>query len=195
MHEAFLRRLLEPLGVYDLSDGKLNAAELAVLGAELDRVEERLEYAERESLTATAEAEGLRRREALFRRRGGAVTEEERRAAIAALLQIDGDSLTPAAMDVTLRGCGIRARAVELGSGVLRVLFPGVAGVPEAFERIREIVLEILPCHLEVEFWFRYLTWQGCEAAGWTWAALEAAEHTWESFQKAVNTEYEGGME
>ena len=65
----------------------------------------------------------------------------------------------------------------------------------EAFERIREIVLEILPCHLEVEFWFRYLTWQECEAAGWTWAALEAAEHTWESFQKAVNTEYEGGME
>jgi len=62
MHEAFLRRLLEPLGVYDLSDGKLNAAELAVLGAEMDRVEERLEYAERESLTATAEAEGLRRR-------------------------------------------------------------------------------------------------------------------------------------
>ena len=195
MHEAFLRRLLEPLGVYDLSDGTLNAAELAVLGAELDRVEERLEYAERESLTATAEAEGLRRREALFRRRGGAVTEEERRAAIAALLQIDGDSLTPAAMDVTLRGCGIRARAVELGGGVLRVLFPGVVGVPEAFERIREIVLEILPCHLEVEFWFRYLTWQECEAAGWTWAALEAAEHTWESFQKAVNTEYEGGME
>jgi len=188
MYGEFLKRLLEPLGVYDLREGSLNAAELAVLGAEMDRVDARLEYAEREALTATAEAEGLRRREALFLRRGAAVTEEERRAAIAALLQIDGDSLTPAAIDVTLQGCGIRARAVELGGGVLRVLFPGVAGVPDSFERIREIVLETLPCHLEVEFWFRYLTWQECEDAAWTWAALETAKHTWESFQKTVST-------
>ena len=175
MYGEFLKRLLEPLGVYDLREGSLNAAELAVLGAEMDRVDARLEYVEREALTATAEAEGLRRREALFLRRGAAVTEEERRAAIAALLQIDGDSLTPAAIDVTLQGCGIRARAVELGGGVLRVLFPGVAGVPDSFERIREIVLETLPCHLEVEFWFRYLTWQECEDAAWTWAEIGRA--------------------
>lgn len=199
MYGEFLRQLLEPLGVYDLREGTLNAAELAALGAEMDRVEARLEYAEREALTATAEAEGLRRREALFLRRGAAVTEAERRAAIAALLQIDGDSLTPDAIAVTLRGCGIRAEAVELGGGVLRVLFPGVAGVPDAFERIREIVLEILPCHLEVEFWFRYLTWEECERGGWTWRVLEQAGHTWESFQKTVpagaDTDGEGGME
>lgn len=186
MYEEFLRRLLEPLGVYDLREGTLNTAELAALGVGLDHVAERLDTAEREALAATAEADGLRRREALFLRRSAAVTAEERRAALAALMQIDGDSLTPSAIDVTLRGCGIRARAVELGGGVLRVLFPGVAGVPESFERIRETVLEILPCHLEVEFYFRFLTWEECEALGWTWAALEAAAHTWESFQKAV---------
>lgn len=192
MYERFLRALLEPLGVYDLTEGTLNAAELAALGAELDCIGAQLENTEREALTATAEAEGLRRREELFLHRNAAVTPEERRAAIAALLQIDGDSLTPGAMDVTLRGCGIRARAEELGGGVLRVLFPGVAGIPEAFERIREIVLEILPCHLEVEFWFRYLTWEECENAEWTWVALETAAHTWESFQKAVPAEADG---
>ena len=72
MYEEFLRRLLEPLGVYDLREGTLNTAELAALGVGLDHVAERLDTAEREALAATAEADGLRRREALFLRRSAA---------------------------------------------------------------------------------------------------------------------------
>ena len=153
------------------------------------RSDSRLEIIEREALTATAEDEGLDRREALFARRPAAVTAADRRAAIAALLQIDGDSLTPGAIDATLRGCGIKARAIELGDGQLRVIFPEVAGEPEGFDQIRKIILDILPCHLGVEFYFRYLTWQECEDAGYTWAQVEAAEHTWETFQLAVPPE------
>ena len=125
----------------------------------------------------------------LTARRPAAVTAEDRRAAIAALLQIDGDRLTPAAIDRTIRGCGIRARALEMGGGQLRVIFPEVAGEPEDFDQIRKIILDILPCHLEVEFYFRYLTWAECEAAGYTWGQVEAAEYTWESFQLAVPPE------
>jgi len=186
MYENFLRALLEPLGVYDLREGALNAAELGALGAALDAVQERLETVEREALTATAEDEGLRRRESLFSRRGAAVEPEARRAAIAALLQIDGDSLTPDALNRAVSGCGIRAEVRELGGGKLRVLFPEVVGVPEDFPRIRQIVLEILPCHLETEFYFRYQTWEECCLTGYTWELLEAAKHTWESFQMAV---------
>ena len=186
MYERFLRALLAPLAVYDLNEGTLNGAELAALGAGLDAVSDRIETAEREALTATAEGEGLRRREALFLRRNAAVTVTERRAAIAALLQIDGDSLTPSAIDRTLRGCGIKAWAREMGGGKLRVLFPEVAGIPAGFDRIETIVREILPCHLEVEFYFRYLTWEECRRAGYTWAELETAEHTWESWQVAL---------
>jgi len=177
---------LEPLGVYDLDEGTLNGAELAALGAGLDAVSARVETAEREGLAATAEGEGLARREALFPRRNAAVTPEERRAALAALLQIDGDSLTPSAINRTLQGCGIKAWAQELGNGKLRVLFPEVAGIPAGFDRIETIVLEILPCHLEVEFYFRYMTWEECHRAGYIWADLDAAEHTWESFRTAV---------
>lgn len=186
MYENFLRALLEPLGVYDFRENSLNAAELGALGAALDTVQERLEAVEREALTATAVDEGLLRRERLFSRRSAAAEPEARRAAIAALLQIDGDSLTPDAVNLTLRGCGIRAEAIELGHGMLRVVFPEVVGIPADFQQIRQIVLEILPCHLEVEFYFRYLTWEECQGTGYTWEALEAAEHTWESFQKAV---------
>mgnify|MGYP005805432141 CR=1 FL=1 len=189
MYESYLKRLLRPLGVYDLREGTVNGAELSALGEGLDTVEERLEAAEREALTATAEGEGLSRREALFARRPAASAPAERRAAIAALLQIDGDSLTPSAIDNTLGGCGIRAWAREMGGGKLRVIFPEVAGVPEGFEQMKRIILDILPCHLEIEFYFRYLTWAECEAAGYPWAGVEAAEPPGESFQTAVPPE------
>ena len=61
-------------------------------------------------------------------------------------------------------------------------------GEPEDFARIRDIILEIMPCHLQVDFYFRFLTWEECEAAAWTWQGVEDAEHTWESFEKAVPT-------
>lgn len=189
MYEEYLRALLEPLGVYDLSEGTLNRAELYALGSGLDHVDRRLENAEREALAATAEGEGLARREILFARRPAAVTAEDRRNAIAALLQIAGDSLTPEAIDCTIRGCGIRAKATELGGGTLQVRFPETAGIPEEFDQIQKIILDILPCHLAVEFYFRYLTWAECHAAGYTWQTVEAAEHTWESFQMAVPPE------
>ena len=126
MYEAHLRSLLSPLGIYDLEEHSASGAAVCALGTGLDTVSRRLEEIEREALTATAEGEGLARRGALFARRPAAVTAEERRAAIAALLQIDGDSLTPAAIDRTIRGCGIRARALEMGGGQLRVIFPEV---------------------------------------------------------------------
>lgn len=195
MYEEYLRALLAPLGVYRLDRDSLSGAELYALGRELDLAAHRLDEVEREGVTATAEGEGLRRREALFLRRPAAVTPEERRAAIAALLQIDGDSLTPEAIDRTIRGCGIRARAIELGGNRIRVVFPGVVGVPPEFEQIEKIVMDILPCHLGVEFYFRFLTWEECERAGYTWALVEEREYDWEGFQKAIPPEPEGELQ
>ena len=189
MVEEYLRRLIAPLGVYSPEEDGPGGAELHALGQGLDALGERLAAIVREALTATAQEEGLSRREALFSRRPAALTAQERRAAIAALLQIDGDSLTPAAIGRAIQGCGIRARVLEIDTGHLRIVFPGVGGIPAEFEQIKRIILDILPCHLEVEFYFRYLTWEECERAGYTWAAVEAAEHTWESFQLAVPPE------
>ena len=189
MYEEYLRAVLEPLGVYNLGEGSVNRAELVALGRGMDVAADWLETAEREMLAATAEGVGLQRRESLFARRPAAATAEERRTAIAALLQIDGDSLTPSAINHTLRGCGIRAKAMELDTGHLRVTFPDVGGVPEEFDRISQIILDILPCHLEVEFYFFYLTWEECEARAYTWAAVEAEGFVWDEFQLGMKTE------
>lgn len=186
MYEQYLQELLKPLGLYTFSEDSISGAELYAIGQAMDGISAELETAERECLTATAEGKGLALREALFARKNGAETLEERREAIAALLQIDGDSLTPQAMARTLRGCGLRVEVLEQGDGKVRVMFPDVGGEPEGFAQIREIVLDILPCHLEVEFYFNYLTWERCEALGFTWQIVEDAAHTWESFMVAM---------
>ena len=189
MYAEYLIRLLAPLGVYDLEETSVSGGAVYALGDGLDEAAETIDYVEREGNTATAQEEGLDRRESLFARRPAASTPEDRRAAIAALLQIDGDSLTPNAIDATLRGCGIKARAIKLGGQNLAVIFPEVAGIPPEFDQIQKIILDILPCHLGVEFYFRYLTWTECEEEGYTWNMVETAEYTWDTFQLAVPPE------
>ena len=125
----------------------------------------------------------------LFSRVGARTTPALRRLAIASLLRVGGDGFTLEAVNQTISGCGVRAVAAETDEqGVVRVTFPQVAGEPEDFARIRDIILEIMPCHLQVDFYFRFLTWEECEAAAWTWQGIEDAGHTWESFEKAVPT-------
>ena len=98
----------------------------------------------------------------------------------------EGDFTLPA-INSALTGCGVKAEVQELAErGHVRVIFPQVAGVPAEFEKIREIILDILPLHLETEFYFRYQTWEECEERGWTWTMVEAEEHTWYSFELAV---------
>ena len=91
------------------------------------------------------------------------------------------------AINDTISGCGIRAIVQEKEQfGYVRVIFPDVIGIPADFDRIRTIILDIIPCHLEVEFYFRYLTWAECHAHGYTWAIIHEREYTWLGFQMAV---------
>ena len=171
----YLCELLRPLRVYRLDEGSLSGAELYAAGEGLDAAAEALEKAAREGVLMTAEDEGLSRRERLFSRVGARTTPALRRLAIASLLRVGGDGFTLEAVNQTISGCGVRAVAAETDE-------------QGDFARIRDIILEIMPCHLQVDFYFRFLTWEECEAAAWTWQGIEDAEHTWESFEKAVPT-------
>ena len=186
---SYLKALLRPLGIYDLSEGTYNGSELEAAGAALDVVAAALEMWERESITATAEGEGLDRRAALFALRGVDAGVALRRAALIALETVGGDSFTLEAVSAAIQGCGIAAQVKELPEwGHVRVIFPHTAGVPERFEQIRQVIDELIPCHLETEYYFRYLTWEECEGQSFTWQNVEAALHTWDSFVLAVPT-------
>jgi len=182
-----LRRLLRPIGIYNLSPGSLSNSELEAIGHGLDGVSDRLDYVERESALATAMGEGLDRIESLFARTPVHYSTELRRQAIAALLRIGGDCFTLTDINNTISGCGINALALEKEQvGYIRVIFPNVIGIPEGFDQIRDIILDIIPCHLDVEFYFRYLTWAECEAHQYTWAIVEGRKYNWFEFEMAI---------
>ena len=178
--EEYLAALLKPLGVYNLCPGTVNRGELAAYGGSLDGRLEELDDTAREMNLTTAEGFGLERIEALLPYRPVCHTARERRAALAALLRIGGDSFTPEAINDTLRGCGLNARAEESDQpGYVKVYFPDVAGIPEGFERLRAIIEEILPSHVDVTYVFWYNTWG--MVAGWhpTFGDAAAAGLSW----------------
>ena len=158
--EECLVNLLQPLGVYDLRPGAVNRGELAAYGAELEGGAQELEDTAREMSLVTAENFGLERIEALLPYRPVCTTVGQRREALAALLRISGDSFTLEAINDTLRGCGINARAEETEQpNYVKVYFPDVAGIPEGFDQLRVIIEEILPSHLDITYVFWYNTW------------------------------------
>ena len=183
---TYLKELLWPLGVYRL-EGTINGGELEAQGQALDGVVGTLDTIQREMLLTTAEDEGLEAIECLLSRRPVTGTVEGRRAALAALLRIGGDSFTLAAINDNLAGCGINAVASETGTpGTVEVRFPDVPGIPDGFEEMRQIIEDILPCHLEIEYVFWYVTWERMEALFDTWGDIEAGDYTWETLEKLV---------
>lgn len=153
----YLRQLLRPMGVYALGAGSLSGGEVEALGAALDDAWDAMRQAWSEAQPLTATDEGLARYERLF----GVFPQSEdlsgRRAAIAALMQVGGDSFSPAALTRCLRACGVTAAVSETDTtGTLEVSFPDRMGRPEGFERMAAIIELLLPCHLAVEYFFRY---------------------------------------
>ncbi|MGN1002564.1 MAG: putative phage tail protein [Oscillospiraceae bacterium] len=184
-----LKELLRPLGVYELDRGP-GAAELEALGGALDGVFNRLESAETEALPLTARGTGLENWEALLPYAPASQSPEDRQRAIIALLRIDDSAFTVERLNATISGCGIRAAVAEAEEPqTVRVSFPGVRGVPEGFEQLRERIEQILPCHLQVNYGFAYLLWWELEILFRSWQALETVGPDWDTLEKTGEVE------
>lgn len=153
-HGESLRQLLEPLGVYRW-EGSYQWSELQSQGEALDQVAQELRHIQQEMNLTTAQEEGLQGILDLLGRAAGEESLEELRQTAAALLRIGGGSFTLAAMNDTLRGCGIPAQVAETGDPLkVTVTFPGVIGIPAGFFQAQEVIEAILPCHLQVQYQF-----------------------------------------
>lgn len=179
---AQLRALLEPLGVYRW-EGSFQWGELKSAGAALDGVGEALALLRREMNPATAQEEGLTLLSALLSREYAGLDGEGLRDCLTALLRVNGGCFTLAAANDALKGCGIPAQ-VEEGPGALAltVYFPNHSAPPENWALVRGLIEDVLPCHLEIHYRFRVVTWEGVEAAYPSWAALEGAGLAWGDF-------------
>ena len=180
---AYICAQLQPLRLYDLSTGT-GAEELKTVGAALDALAEALEETEAESCPLTAGERGLASYETLLPYAPVSETLAQRQQALAAMLRIDGRSFTKDALNATLSGCGITASVEETDTPfTVQVSFPGTMGTPAEFPALQARIEAILPCHLAVEYLFRYLLWQELEANLPTWDALEAAAASWAALE------------
>ncbi len=179
----YIKSMLRPLGLYRLDEG-LGARELEAEGDELDAVSAALDGAEREMFITTAVDAGLSLYEALLPYTPSYVTPADRRRAIMALLRVDGASFTPEALNATLSGCGITAAAEETGvSRQVKVSFPGSRGTPKNFSDLKERIEALLPCHLDIMYYFVFPVWSELESWFPVWSAFEAAGLTWEGLE------------
>ncbi len=183
----YLRELLAPLRLYDL-EAPFNGGELNVQGGALDGVDTWLAELRRESTLAEAESWGLERIIALLARRPVADTPTGMRKALAALMRIGGDSFTLDAINATISGCGVHAHVEEKEiPGEVAVSFPDIPGIPKGFKEIREIIEDILPAHLGIEYVFWYITWEELERKISCWAEIEERQLTWEQLETLVD--------
>lgn len=182
-YAEYLKDLLRPLRLYELDEGD-GCAELESEGAQLDGIYAALDTALREGVLAGAQDAGLDAYEEILPFVPSYLTQQDRRRAIAALLRIDMRSFTPAALNDTIAGCGIRARVEEADAPrTVRVSFPYNRGVPENFGELKRRIEQILPCHLGVEYVFEYLLWRELEKWLPSWRELEAKAGSWEELE------------
>jgi hypothetical protein len=181
-----LKELLRPLGVYALENG-LGAGLLSAEGTALDGCSEALDCVEREMFLATAEGDGLDAVEALLTHRPVANSVSQRREALAALLRVGGDSFTLPAINDNLTGCGLNAVAKESDTPeTVEVRFPEVPGIPDGFAQMQKIIEDILPCHLQINYIFWYITWAMMETRFGTWETVADGSLSWETLEKSV---------
>lgn len=186
IHAQRMEDLLRPLGPYR-SQGVYSAGELSAEGGALDGALSALEDLEREAMLDTAEGQGLEEIEGLLAHRPVAESVQARRAALSALLRIGGDSFTLTAINDNLRGCGLNVKVSETSDpGVVEVTFPDVPGIPDGFAQLKQIIEDILPCHLQINYVYWYITWAMVEDRFGTWGAIEEKNYTWENLEKLV---------
>ena len=184
-YERYLNELLRPLGVYDLS-APFNGSELKSAGEALDAAQGWLDEIDRESNLLTAESWGLEQMVQLFQSRPVADNAAALGKALAALMRIGGDSFTLQAINDTLAGCGVPARAEESGVGMVTVSFPGIGGIPAGFEELKKRIEDILPAHVGIDYYFRYLVWRELEELFSCWEDIESRALTWEQLEVSM---------
>jgi hypothetical protein len=181
-----LKDLLAPLNVYSW-DQSFQWAELLSEGKSLDACAEELERIQREMNLLTAEDQGLSRICSLLVRKPVAEGAKQLRDALAALLRIGDRSFTLKAIRDNLSGCGVTATVEEMDSpGKVAVSFPDVPGIPVDFSEIKTIIEDIIPCHLEINYLFWYITWAELEQKLPSWRHLEEKTLTWRELEAFV---------
>ena len=182
-YASYLRSLLRPLGIYDLSPTSFSGAELEALGAAADQLSAALDLLELETNAATAGDDGLARFESLFSIAHTPSQPDARRLAVAGLMLIQPGAFTLESIEKTLSACGLEVSVRESGNETIEINFPGVPGIPEDFDRVQSVIEGIIPCHLETVYDFNYIRWDTFELKFSTFNEFDSLVSSWDALE------------
>ena len=151
--ETRMRAMLEKTGLY-FGEDKWLSAELAAYAKGLELVYDTLSHVRRDAFVQTAEEDGLKAFESLFR----VVPSVE-------------------AMQKQLLAAGINGKLVPQKGGVLNINVLSTMGISEAAAESE--ARAFLPAHLSLVFDFGKNTWDAQDAAGSSWNVLDLRNRTW----------------
>lgn len=71
----------------------------------------------------------------------------------------------------------------DFPAATMVIRFVDTRGVPSNIEDLQAEIRRLVPARYEVEFEFRYLTWDELDSMDLTWDELDAMQLTWEQFE------------
>ena len=175
--------LLDPLRLYDLSEGSHIFRELQAYAAGLELFRQRLERCRDDLFLATCSLERLARWEELLDLPVARSGEASRREMAAVKLSLGEGDFTPEGIRRSLLAAGLEAALQEeFSRRLIRVTDALIIGGYQTLDEVKQQVRRMLPAHLEVEFDIGILTWEMFEGFGLDFAAWDRRDFTWEWF-------------
>ena len=168
--ETRMRAMLEKTGLY-FGEDKWLSAELAAYAKGLELVYDTLSYVRRDAFVQTAEEDGLKAFESLFRVVPSVDSTKNRRTMLLTRGAVTPADHTVEAMQKQLLAAGINGKLVPQKGGVLNINVLSTMGISEA--------RAFLPAHLSLVFDFGKNTWDAQDAAGSSWNVLDLRNKTW----------------
>ncbi len=142
-----LRKLLSPLGVYDLGPQSVSGAMVDALGDALDEVWQTMQDDLRDAFPQTAGSDALTQWERVLPLHGQDPSAEVRREAITHLLSREQVSCSAPELEGTLDACGLQANLEMNGADQVRVCTSQAEQTA-----LSALVRSLIPAHLDIEW-------------------------------------------
>ena len=184
-----IKRVLNPLGLYNLNDESLVTKELTVYSEELDLLRTELQNILKEFFINTAADYGIYLREKIF---GSVKTDlpiSERRKILLNRYSEKSYGYNRESVEKSLISAGINGYITEYPQrDLLYINCINIFDTTVTKEMAERIILEFVPAHLDVEFDYRVLTWEYIDNLDLSFSNIDEIDLTWESIDSYTET-------
>lgn len=175
-----MKQKLRPLGFYNLNDNSLISAELNSYAEALDSIESSLSEIERECFITTAESYGLGMKERIFGAEQNNISVNKRREILIYRCSINSNSFNRESIEKVLEVAGINGYIIEVPSkNIMYINCLSLSDNSIDKDKIKKIIEEYLPAHLDCIFDFRDLKWDTIDSNNNTFNYIDSKNLTW----------------